>query len=60
MKNSIKSVKNIVKNNYLLSFLTPLCISILVFCVLGMYPFGDNIYIRSDACHQYIRFLEFY
>lgn len=41
---------------YVLSFLIPVAILIGIFIGRGVYPFGDNIYLRSDMYHQYAPF----
>ena len=41
---------------YALSFLIPVFILIGLFIGREIYPFGDNIYLRSDMYHQYAPF----
>ena len=41
---------------YALSFLIPVVILIGLFIGREVYPFGDNIYLRSDCYHQYAPF----
>ena len=41
---------------YFISFFLPLIIMIAIFAVRGIYPFGDNVYLRSDMYHQYCPF----
>lgn len=41
---------------YALSFFIPVIILIGVFIGREVYPFGDNIYLRSDMYHQYAPF----
>ena len=41
---------------YLLSFLIPVAILVGIFIGREVYPFGDNIYLRSDMYHQYAPF----
>ena len=41
---------------YALSFLIPVVILIGIFISRYVYPFGDNIYLRSDMYHQYAPF----
>ncbi len=41
---------------YALSFLIPVAILIGIFIGREIYPFGDNIYLRSDMYHQYAPF----
>lgn len=47
-----------VKRNcvYILGFLIPFVILGLIFISNGIFPFGDNIYLRSDMYHQYAPF----
>lgn len=51
-KEKIKSIHPM----YLVSFFLPLIIMIAIFAVRGIYPFGDNVYLRSDMYHQYCPF----
>lgn len=41
---------------YYISFFLPLVIMTAIFAVRGIYPFGDNVYLRSDMYHQYCPF----
>lgn len=41
---------------YALSFIIPVIILIGIFIGRDVYPFGDNIYLRSDMYHQYAPF----
>ncbi len=41
---------------YVLSFLLPVAALILIFAVKGIYPFGDNSFLRTDMYHQYAPF----
>ena len=41
---------------YALSFLIPVVILVGLFIGREVYPFGDNIYLRSDCYHQYAPF----
>lgn len=59
MKKIFRKFKNIIKNKYVLAYIIPLVINIMIFTILGVYPFGDNMHIRSDAYHQYVVFLDF-
>lgn len=38
------------------AFIVPVIILSVVFISRGVYPFGDSIYLRSDAYHQYAPF----
>lgn len=51
-KEKIKSIHPM----YYVSFFLPLIIMIVIFAVRGIYPFGDNVYLRSDMYHQYCPF----
>lgn len=51
-KEKIKSIHPM----YYISFFLPLVIMIAIFAVRGIYPFGDNVYLRSDMYHQYCPF----
>ncbi len=51
-KEKIKSIHPM----YLVSFFLPLIIMVAIFAVRGIYPFGDNVYLRSDMYHQYCPF----
>lgn len=45
----------------IIAFLVPLIILIVVYYMRNIYPFGDNMYLRSDCYHQYAPFhKEFY
>lgn len=41
---------------YLLSFLIPILIMLLLFIVRRIYPFGDESFLHSDMYHQYMPF----
>lgn len=51
--------ESLVKRCFL-AFLIPLLLNMFIFYILNFYPMGENIFIRVDANHQYIRFLEFF
>ncbi len=60
---SHKSLFAKLKENFafLLSFAIPLVILIVLYHSKKIYPFGDNMYLRSDCYHQYAPFMmEFY
>lgn len=43
------------------AFAVPLILLIIIYYMRQIYPFGDNMYLRSDCYHQYAPFLkEFY
>lgn len=41
---------------FLISFLLPVLILIVIYIFKGIYPFGDNCYLTSDMYHQYAPF----
>lgn len=41
---------------FLLSFFLPVLIMIGIFAAKGIYPFGDNSFLRTDLYHQYAPF----
>ena len=46
---------------YLLSFLLPTLIMLVIFVIQKIYPFGDRSFLHIDMYHQYFPFLvEFY
>ena len=46
---------------YLLSFSLPFLISLVLFAIYGIYPFGSITFLRKDMYHQYLPFMtEFY
>ena len=61
---------NIKKNNfsfgkwcsdnklYLLAFFLPVLSMTLVYLFKGVFPFGDEMYLRSDCYHQYTPYLQ--
>lgn len=42
---------------YLLSFIIPVLLVILIYILRGVYPFGEQCFLRSDMYHQYAPFL---
>ncbi len=52
LKEKIKRIHPV----YYISFFLPLIIMIAIFAVRGIFPFGDNVYLRSDMYHQYCPF----
>ena len=44
--------KKAIHPMYFISFFLPLIIMIAIFAVRGIYPFGDNVYLRSDMYNQ--------
>ena len=46
---------------FILSFVIPLVLLVVLYHSKKIYPFGDNMYLRSDCYHQYAPFMmEFY
>lgn len=43
---------------YLLSFILPVLSMIVVYFFKDVYPFGDQMYLRSDCYHQYTPYLQ--
>ncbi len=41
---------------YILAFVIPVCILIVIYKMRQIYPFGENMYLRSDCYHQYAPF----
>lgn len=60
MKKTKKS--NILKGNIalLLAFFTPIFILICLFIAREIFPFGEEMYLRSDMYHQYAPFLKLF
>ena len=42
---------------YTYSFFFPVFITLLLFIVRGIYPFGDESFMRTDMYHQYVPFM---
>ncbi len=42
---------------YVLSFFIPVSILIMIYILRGVYPFGEQCFLRSDMYHQYAPFL---
>lgn len=42
---------------YVLSFFIPVAILIMIYILRGVYPFGEQCFLRSDMYHQYAPFL---
>ncbi|NLZ81100.1 MAG: YfhO family protein [Clostridiales bacterium] len=42
---------------YFLSFIIPVLILLLIYILRSIYPFGDEVFLRSDMYHQYAPFL---
>lgn len=41
---------------YVISFLVPIVVLLAIYISRGIYPFGDQMYLRSDMYHQYAPF----
>ena len=50
----------LIKKNllFILAFGVPVLIMILMYIIRGIYPFGEECYLRSDMYHQYAPFLK--
>lgn len=61
-KNSFSALSFLLENiSYIVAFVVPLIILIIIYYMRKIYPFGDNMYLRSDCYHQYAPFMkEFY
>lgn len=44
------------QKDYLLAFFLPILILFLIYIIRGVYPFGDQCFLRSDMYHQYAPF----
>ncbi len=44
----------------LLAFLAPIVILICLYFTRGIFPFGDEMYLRSDMYHQYAPFMKLF
>lgn len=53
-----RGILNWMKDNFcfIVSFAIPMGILIAIYKVREIYPFGDNMYLRSDCYHQYAPF----
>lgn len=60
MKEKNFSISNWCNVNklYLLSFILPVLSMLIVYFFKDVYPFGDQMYLRSDCYHQYTPYLE--
>lgn len=58
MKKTIFNIKN--NKVFLFSFFLPILSMLIVYYVKDVYPFGENIYLRSDSYHQYAPFLQLF
>lgn len=57
-----KKRSNFIRNNYVLlvAFLAPIIILVCLFIAREIFPFGDEMYLRSDMYHQYAPFLKLF
>ena len=53
---SIKKFDFRPKKDYLLAFFLPIFILFLIYIIRGVYPFGEQCFLRSDMYHQYAPF----
>ena len=44
------------RSAYLLSFMIPIGIMMVLFVIKGIYPFGDRCFLSGDLYHQYMPF----
>ena len=61
MKRKTKK-NNFISNNLvlILAFLAPIFILICLFIAREIFPFGDEMYLRSDMYHQYAPFMKLF
>ena len=59
MKDAKKIILEKLKNNLalIIAFLIPAIVVTCIFIGSEVYPFGDNIYLRSDCYHQYAPYM---
>ncbi|MBQ3546425.1 MAG: YfhO family protein [Lachnospiraceae bacterium] len=59
-QNNRGTVANFIFNNgsFLVAFIIPLILLIIIYYMRSIYPFGDNMYLRSDCYHQYAPFMK--
>lgn len=53
---SIKKFDFNHRKDYLLAFFLPVLILFLIYIIRGVYPFGEQCFLRSDMYHQYAPF----
>lgn len=60
LHNFIKKTKIKKKINWykIIAFFVPIFMMLILFYSSGIYPFGDEIFVKSDGFHQYIPFLK--
>ncbi|MBR3309251.1 MAG: YfhO family protein [Lachnospiraceae bacterium] len=54
--------KNFIRKSLplVVAFLAPIIILIIIYATREIYPFGDQMYLRSDMYHQYAPFLKLF
>ena len=54
------SIKDWFEKNklYILAFVLPILSMLIVYYFKDIFPFGDQMYLRSDCYHQYTPYLE--
>ena len=54
------SIKDWFEKNklYILAFVLPILSMLIVYYFKNIFPFGDQMYLRSDCYHQYTPYLE--
>lgn len=57
-KFSLKKLSSFLgeRKDYLLAFFLPVLILLVIYIIRGVYPFGDQCFLRSDMYHQYAPF----
>ena len=45
-------------DSLLLAFFIPIIVLMVIFAARGIWPFGDECYLRLDMYHQYTPFME--
>lgn len=56
------SIKDWFEKNklYILAFVLPILSMLIVYYFKNIFPFGDQMYLRSDCYHQYTPYLEYF
>lgn len=59
-KKTKRSIKSIIKEDLpvIAAFIIPIAAMIIIFAAREIYPFGEQMYLRSDMYHQYATFLK--
>ncbi len=60
--NKTEAKKNFIKKSLplVVAFLAPIIILIIIYATREIFPFGDQMYLRSDMYHQYAPFLKLF